>query len=269
VFLHRAGLVLVGTQVGDLFRPTLFNMVPFLDGILASLLWTCGLIIMVNQRLNAETGEAKDRVERLFRTLSGVVEEQKRTEVALRESEGRLAEAQAMAQLGSWTWDVKTGCVEWTEEVFRIFQLDPREFVPQIDSILALSPWPEDHERDQELIRKAMESREKGSYEQRFLRPDGSSGCYHSTFQGRYDDGGALLCIIGTVQDITERKRAEEVLHQRNAELERFNRATVGRELRMIELKREINALCAAAGQPARYALEFTVPNTQPPFTEA
>ncbi len=64
-----------------------------------------------------------------------------------------------------------------------------------------------------------MKTREKGAYEQRFLRPDKSIGYYHSTFQGIYDAGGDLVSIIGTVLDISERKRAEmdlQVLASRN-----------------------------------------------------
>ncbi len=142
------------------------------------------------------------------------ITERKRVEEALRRSERRLSEAQKIAQLGHWRWGVRTGEVEWSEEVFRIFRLDPHSFTPQIDSILALSPWPEDHERGKELIRKAMASREKGTYEQRFLRPDNSIGYYVSSFQGEYDDNGNLVSIVGTVQDITERKQAEEALRE-------------------------------------------------------
>jgi len=162
----------------------------------------------------------KDRLARLplaiKRALDQATEKERRrqAEEALSESERKLNEAQKMAQLGNWTWDVTTGSVEWSEEVFNIFQLDPKAFTPQIDSILSLSPWPEDHERDKELIRRAMESQEKGSYEQRFLRPDNSVGYYYSTFHGKYDEGGNLIFIVGTVQDITERKRAEAILRE-------------------------------------------------------
>lgn len=138
------------------------------------------------------------------------IEERRRAELVLWESQRKLLEAQRIAQLGYWEWDIKTGSVEWSEEVFNIFHLNPKEFIPKIDSILSLSPWPEDHERDKELIRRTLESREQGSYEQRFLRPDKSIGYYSSSFQGRYDERGDLVSIFGTVMDITERKQMEK-----------------------------------------------------------
>ncbi|PKG31910.1 PAS domain S-box protein, partial [Methanoregula sp.] len=139
---------------------------------------------------------------------------EKLAEEALRETTRKLIEAQELAHLGFWSWDVKTGDVEWSDEIFRIFGLDPRTFKPTIDSVLARSPWPEDHERDKELIKRAIESHEPGTYEQRFLRPDNSTGYYYSTFQGRYDNSGNLVSIIGTVLDITKRKRTEEDLRE-------------------------------------------------------
>ncbi len=144
----------------------------------------------------------------------------KRNEERLIESERRLNEAQEIAQLGHWFWDVVTGEVEWSEQVFKIFQLDPATFTPRIDSIMALSaPWPEEQKRDQELIQRAIQNREPGRYEQRFLRPDKSIGYYISTFQGKYNDNGALVAIVGTVQDITESKRAEEALRRSEKKL--------------------------------------------------
>jgi signal transduction histidine kinase/HAMP domain-containing protein len=163
--------------------------------------------------------------------ISWEIVERKRVEDALHESEKRLSEAQKMAQLGYWSWDVKSGRVEWSEEVYNIFHLDPDKFTPNIDSILALSPWPQENERDGELIRRAMESHEKGDYEQRFLRPDGSSGYYYSTFQGSYDEAGDLISIVGTVLDITERKKREKEVEEKNAELERFT-YTVSHDLK-------------------------------------
>jgi PAS domain-containing protein len=68
------------------------------------------------------------------------------------------------------------------------------------------------------------------------------------------DTDGALVSRL-VMSDITESKRVEEALQQRNAELERFNKVTVDRELRMRELKKEVNALLKAAGQPEKYRI--------------
>jgi PAS domain S-box-containing protein len=142
------------------------------------------------------------------------ISDRKRAEEKIRESEFRLKEAQELAHLGFWYWEIKTGDVEWSDEVFKIFGLDSGTFKPQIDSILNLSPWPGDHERNQELINRAVADRNPGSYEQRFLRPDQSIGYYYSTFQGNYDDNGELISIIGSVLDITERRKAEIAFQQ-------------------------------------------------------
>jgi PAS domain S-box-containing protein len=181
------------------------------------------------------------------------VTEHKKALDELRQNEKRLKEVQEMARLGYWSWDVKTGSVEWSDEIYKIFGLDRKEFTPRIDSIMALSPWPEEHERDRELIGRAMESREKGDFEQKFLRPDGSAGYYYSTFQGHYDEQGELLMIVGSVMDITERKKAEMETLKKIEELERYQRLTVGRELAMIELKKEVNELLKKSGLDTKY----------------
>lgn len=71
-----------------------------------------------------------------------------------------------------------------------------------------------------------------------------------------WDSDGNVIGAIEMAHDITERKRAEKEMRATNLELEEFNRAMVGRELRMIELKREINEFCAQLGQPTRYLFD-------------
>ncbi|MBN2530098.1 MAG: PAS domain-containing protein, partial [Deltaproteobacteria bacterium] len=136
----------------------------------------------------------------------------KQMEQALLNSESRLSEAQKLAGLGYWDWNISTGEVTWSDEVFKIFHLDPSSFTPQIDSIMQLSPWPEYQNRHEELIQRSIEKKEKGSYDQKFLRPDGSIGYYSSSFKGEYDSDGNLTSMHGTVMDITERKIQESEL---------------------------------------------------------
>jgi PAS domain S-box-containing protein len=136
----------------------------------------------------------------------------KKAEDAVRKNEKKLKEVQEMAHLGYWEWYIKTGDVKWSDEVFKIFRLNPKTFTPKIDSVMALSPWPEDNKRDKYLINRAINSHAPGSYEQKFLRPDKSVGYYSSTFQGNYDKKGKLISIFGTVMDITESKNAERII---------------------------------------------------------
>jgi PAS domain S-box-containing protein len=72
-----------------------------------------------------------------------------------------------------------------------------------------------------------------------------------------YNVEGKIVSGVAVFDDITERKRAEKALQAANEELTRFNRAMVGRELRLIEMKKEVNDLCTSAGLPPRYSLDF------------
>lgn len=214
--------------------------IPILDpaGVIGS------LNVISRQRHIVTSGEQETLIS-IGRELAGTIRKLT-AEEGLRESERRLREAQQMAHLGFWSWDVKTGTVEWSDEVFRVFGVDPGTFTPRIDSILARSPWPEEQERGRELIRKATESHEPGSYEQRFLRPDGSTGYYYSTFQGRYDTGGNLVSIVGTVLDISGRKAAEDKIRENEKKYrELFENITAGFALHEI--------ITDGAGQPVDY----------------
>jgi PAS domain S-box-containing protein len=83
-----------------------------------------------------------------------------------------------------------------------------------------------------------------------------------------HDRAGGTVQMVHVLRDITDRKRAERELARTLAELERFNRLAVGRELRMIELKREVNQMAARAGLAPPYALRFAQPG-DPPRSDA
>lgn len=141
----------------------------------------------------------------------------------LEENKARLIDANKLACLGYWIWDIKSGDVQWSDEVYKIFGLNKDIFTPQIDSIMKLSPWTDDNKRNQELIDRAAKNKKKGEYEQKFLKPDGSIGYYRSTFIGDYDEQGNLTTIKGTIIEITTIKKYEQYLIGKNNEYEALN----------------------------------------------
>jgi len=102
--------------------------------------------------------------------------------------------------------------------------------------------------------KRLVETGEPQTCDLRMEKSDDSAFWVHLSATLARNADGAPVCRLVLI-DITERKRAEKELHQERDELERFNNLVVGRELRMIELKEEINALLKAAGQPDKYRI--------------
>lgn len=106
-----------------------------------------------------------------------------------------------------------------------------------------------------ETYLSAFANQEKFSMEYRLKRADGTWRWIHDTGSPRYDSSGAFIGYIGHCLDISPRKEAEEKLIKKIDELERFHRMTVGRELQMIDLKKEVNALLVRLGEKEKYTI--------------
>jgi hypothetical protein len=177
---------------------------------------------------------------------------------SLRESEERLKRSQEIAHLGGWELDLVNNSLSWSDEVYRIFGLQPQEFGATYGAFLERV-----HPDDRAAVDTAYSDslREgKGTYEieHRVVRKsDGEVRIVHEKCEHFRDASGKITRSIGMVHDITERKQAEEILRLNNEELTRFNRVAVGRELRMIELKKEVNDLRAKAGEPPHYKTDL------------
>jgi len=145
-------------------------------------------------------------------TIAQVIE-RKRIEDTLRASEASLAEAQRIAHLGSWETDLITGGMRWSEEMYRIFGFAPGE-VTLSRELLEKGTHPQDREVVLEAIRDAIEKQEPFSIEHRVLWPNGEVRVVQAQGEVAFDPSGRPISIVGTSLDITERKQAEEKLHQ-------------------------------------------------------
>ncbi len=149
----------------------------------------------------------------LMAHLLAVAMGRSRAEVALRENVELLARSQQIAHLGSWKLDVPANRLHWSDEVYRIFGCVPQEFEATYEVFLSFV-HPDDRAAvDAAYTRSVREKHDGYEIEHRIIRKDtGEERFVHEQYIHEFDDVGAVIRSIGMVHDITERKRAEEML---------------------------------------------------------
>ena len=139
------------------------------------------------------------------------VTEKRLADAALKESAQRLNEAQRIAQLGSWELDLASGQLTWSDEIFRLFEIDKTAFGASYEAFLN-AIHPEDRERVNQAYTDSLASRTPYEIAHRLRMPDRRIKWVNERCETRYDEQGKALRSTGTVQDITELKQAEEAL---------------------------------------------------------
>jgi PAS domain S-box-containing protein len=161
--------------------------------------------------------DAQERVEFVVAVARDVTE-RRRTEEALRARDVQLQEAQGVANLGSWEWDLRTNSRTWSDQLSRIFGLRPGQMPSTFDGFYPLV-HAEDRERTAALAREALRTGKSYESQFRIVRPDGAVRTVHNQARVDRDESGKPVRVIGVCQDITERKLAEE---QARVSQERF-----------------------------------------------
>lgn len=144
-------------------------------------------------------------------------------ETALRESEQMLADAQRIARIGSWRWDIRTGDLQWSEELFSIYEVDPRTFKPSIDSF-AKCVYSGDRTLVEQKIVEITSSGGPIDFEFRIVTGKGSTRLIRAVGQvTEFDTRGRPRVVVGANQDVTERNRTAERLASDVAALTRMH----------------------------------------------
>jgi PAS domain S-box-containing protein len=206
-------------------REVIFNKATFTDasGELSGLV---GVILDITERKQMEEylrrahDELETRVRERTRELARINDElnveiayRKQAEEGLRESQARLLKAQRIAQLGNWNWDIVSGCLHWSDEIYRVFGLTPQQFDATYEAFLE-SVHPDDRTHVVESVNATLRAGKSYSIDHRIVLPDGSIRYVHEQAEVELDDGGQPVSMQGTVQDITERKQIEMALRE-------------------------------------------------------
>ena len=131
----------------------------------------------------------------------------------LRRSQTRLVAAQRVAHLGHWEWDLSSGQILWSDEVYRILGVKPGDLVPSLDALIA-RVHQEDRVRVEKVIKNALVKGRTKNLDHRVVCPDGTEKIVHQRIKVMDDDYQRPDRIVVTIQDITGRKEQEQHIQE-------------------------------------------------------
>ena len=171
-------------------------------------------LLEVMGHIGAQLGRVVERVK--------AEESLRKSEQHLRRSEALLAEAERIAHVGSWRWDIEEDRVTWSDEMYRIYGLERSEFCVSFESFLA-RVHPDDRHFTREIIEAAHTGEKPFDFFHQIVRPDGEVRLLHARGKPVLNESGDLVRMVGTGQDVTELKRTEEELEKTSRQLAALN----------------------------------------------
>jgi len=157
------------------------------------------------QHLNTRLAIAEQRVSTLQQHAANIE--------SLRKSNELLTEVQRIAQVGSWRHDLRTGELIWSDEIFRIFEID-KATTPATYEMFLSTIHPEDRDRVNQAFNNSVANRKPWEMIHRLRMPDGRIKWVNERCETLYDDLGKPLFTAGAVQDITDHKQEEDALRE-------------------------------------------------------
>jgi PAS domain S-box-containing protein len=186
------------------------------------------------------------------------VTEQEQLTQELQRREAYLAEAQRLSQTGSWAWSPDQDITYWSEECYRVLSFDPQDGLPRFEEFFQRI-HPDDQPGFRELIQTAIREKAEWEADYRIVHLDGPVRDIHVVGHPVLSTSGHLVEFVGTVIDVTERRRAEQErarLRQLEADLAHVNRVSTLGEM-AASLAHEVKQPIAAARNNARATLNF------------
>ncbi len=209
IFYYVAPINSLAVKASELPRLLVFGSATF------AVVW----LTAAQKRTTESLRQAGNELTRNNLLLQKEVNERKQVEKALRESEAKLKEAGQLANIGYWERDPIADRITWSEETKRIFGLQSPERVITQSQLLEMI-YPEDRPLPQRALVEALQEGRSYDVEFRIVRPDGDLRYIHVRDEIEYNESGQPIRMFGALQDITERKRAEEEIRRHVARME-------------------------------------------------
>lgn len=210
----------------------------------------------LNEELELRVAERTRELVEANENLRREIAERRRAEEVLRQSESDLAEAQRVARLGNWGFDIATNTVRWSEQLYRIFDVEKKASGVTYENFLS-RVHPDDRARVLEVNAKARSHGEPFEVEYRITTRGGELKHIREVGYARSGGGGTVAGLFGTAQEVTDRKRAEERLERSNEELRALSgRLHSVREEEGIRIAREIHDELGSVAASFRWELE-------------
>lgn len=176
---------------------------------------------MVAAREPADLGSAHDDLQEISAALS--------------RREGMLSQAESISGIGSWEWDMAEDTLHWSDQMFRIYGVDPASFTPTPDRVREFN-HPDDADHVRTLMDRALSTKQPFYFEYRIVQPSGDTRMLEASGRSEVSERTGVLHLFGVVRDVTERRETEKVLadafsrervarvavEKANAELESF-----------------------------------------------
>jgi len=205
----------------------------------------------ITERKKAEEGLKKAH-ESLEEKVKARTSELEKAYNSLKESEKGLAEAQKMAHIGNWEWDIANDKAYWSEEMYRVFGRSPQELAPPYNEFLSYV-HPDDRDYFDNAIKKAINGKPY-SIDLRIILSNGEESTIHMQSEVVFDETNIPIRVKGTIQDINEFRKAEEKIRSLANIVESSNDAIVTESLDGI-----ITSWNKAAEQVYGYSAEETL----------
>lgn len=201
------------------------------------------LIVEENMFLKKHRDIVASKLEEKVKELEQDIVRRKQVEEKLTESEKSLANAQRIAHLGNWEWDIVNNRLRWSDEIYRIFGFIPQSFDATYESFLNFV-HPADREFVKDSVNKALYEKQPYSIDHRIVLPDGTERIVHEQSEVISDSMGKAIQMHGTVQDITERKKREEEVYL----LQTITMAITEAEDFLVALNMVLRKVCESTG---------------------